>query len=73
MNESKFKKGDIVLHKTNSVQKMIIIGNGKYGLGSPKNMLGNTDPNSYICRFLNDDLQNIDKQYNDYELELRSE
>ena len=36
-------------------------------------MLGNTDPNSYICRFLNDDLQNIDKQYNDYELELRSE
>lgn len=69
MTEPKFKKGDIVVHKSNYTQKMVIIGNGKYGIGSPKNVLGNTNPNSYICRFLNNNLENIDKQYNDYELE----
>ena len=71
MSVSKFKKGDTVMHKADSRFKMVVIRNGIYGTDDRVAMskLGNTNPNSYICKYYNEDTFNWEQKFF-YEEEL---
>ena len=73
MSGSKFKIGDVVLHKTTDKFKMSIISNGRY---TPDDWVkgtnpGDINPNSFICKYYNPDTNQWEqKQFYDTELSL---